>query len=55
MLGESVEVYLDDGPVAGGVPSTIVDVTGPVARMLRAGALSLEELRDVAPDVLDED
>jgi L-threonylcarbamoyladenylate synthase len=55
MLGESVEVYLDDGSVTGGVPSTIVDVTGPVPRMLRAGALSLEELRDVAPDVLDED
>ncbi|MDQ4006668.1 MAG: L-threonylcarbamoyladenylate synthase [Actinomycetota bacterium] len=55
MLGESVEVYLDDGPVTGGVPSTIVDMTGTVPRMLRAGALSLEELRDVAPDVLDED
>lgn len=55
MLGGSVEVYLDDGPVTRGVPSTIVDVTGPVPRLLRAGALSLDELRDVAPDVLDED
>jgi L-threonylcarbamoyladenylate synthase len=55
MLGESVEVYLDDGPVDGGVPSTIVDVTAPVPRLLRRGALSLEELREVAPDVVEDD
>ena len=55
MLGESVTVYLDDGPVSGGVPSTIVDVTAPVPRLLRPGALSLEELHEVAPDLVDED
>ncbi len=48
-LGESVAVYLDGGPCAGGVPSSIVDLTGPVPRLLRAGAVSAERLRMVAP------
>jgi L-threonylcarbamoyladenylate synthase len=48
-LGESVAVYLDGGPCAGTVPSSIVDLTGPVPRLLRAGAISAERLRAVAP------
>lgn len=54
MLGESVDVYLDDGPVSGGVPSTILDVTAPAVRLLRPGSLGLEELREVAPDVVED-
>ena len=48
-LGDAVSVYLDDGPGAGSVPSTILDLTGTVPRLLRAGALSVEELRKVVP------
>ncbi|CAM5739476.1 Peptide chain release factor 1 [Streptomyces badius] len=40
MLGDSVSVYLDGGPTPGNVPSSIVDVTGAVPVLLRAGALS---------------
>jgi len=47
-LGEVVSVYLDAGPCAG-LPSTIVDCTREVPVVLRLGALSLEELREVAP------
>lgn len=43
----SVDVILDDGPSPGGLPSTIVDVTGPVGRVLRIGALSLDRLNEV--------
>jgi L-threonylcarbamoyladenylate synthase len=50
-LGEDVAVYLDDGPVTGGVASTIVDVTGPRPHILRQGALTAEELRKVVPDI----
>ncbi|MDQ3415501.1 MAG: L-threonylcarbamoyladenylate synthase [Actinomycetota bacterium] len=46
MLGERVQVYLDDGPSAGGAASTILDVTGPRGRVLRQGAISLERLRE---------
>ena len=46
-LGEAVAVYLDSGPCAGHVPSTIVDLIGPVPKLLRAGAISVERLREV--------
>jgi len=46
-LGESVTVYLDAGAAPGGVASTIVDATGDRLRLVRAGALSLEQLREV--------
>jgi len=50
-LGESVAVYLDGGPCGDPVPSSIVDLTGEKPRLLREGAISLEELRTVVPDV----
>jgi tRNA threonylcarbamoyl adenosine modification protein (Sua5/YciO/YrdC/YwlC family) len=53
-LGEVVSVYLDGGPSGDPVPSTIVDVTAPVPRLLRAGAVSTEVLREVVPDLLEE-
>ncbi|MER6201539.1 L-threonylcarbamoyladenylate synthase [Streptomyces sp. NPDC001586] len=51
MLGDSVAVYLDGGPTPAAVPSSIVDVTGPVPTLVRAGALTAEELRTVVPDL----
>ena len=46
-LGDAVSVYLDGGPCPGEVPSTIVDVTGSVPRLLRAGVVPVERLRQV--------
>jgi tRNA threonylcarbamoyl adenosine modification protein (Sua5/YciO/YrdC/YwlC family) len=46
-LGESVSVYLDGGKVAGGVASTIVDLTGSQPRLLRRGAISVGRLREI--------
>jgi L-threonylcarbamoyladenylate synthase len=48
-LGDEISVYLDGGPCADNVPSTILDLTGSVPRMLRAGALSVDDLRKVVP------
>lgn len=50
-LGDRVDVYLDGGPAPIGVASTVVDVTGPVPRVLREGAVSIERLREVVGDV----
>lgn len=56
MLQDSVQVYLDGGPVSGdGTASTILDVTrlsGPdgIIRVLRAGVISKEQLAAVLPD-----
>jgi len=47
-LGESVAVYLDGGPCETDVPSTIVDLTGDMPRMLRGGAVPIGRLREVA-------
>jgi tRNA threonylcarbamoyl adenosine modification protein (Sua5/YciO/YrdC/YwlC family) len=51
-LGDDVAVYLEDGQVAGGVASTIVDVTGGRPQILRLGAISADELRAVVPDIV---
>lgn len=47
-LGTSVHVYLDGGPVPGGVASTIVDATDGL-RVVRDGAISADRLREVVP------
>jgi len=48
-VGDSVALVIDDGPVRGGVPSTVVRVSveGELT-VLRHGALSADELRRVA-------
>ena len=48
-LGDAVAVYLDAGPCPGGAPSTIVDLTGSVPRLLRRGVVPVERLQDVVP------
>jgi len=47
-LGDAVSVYLDAGRCSADAPSTIVDLTGSVPRLLRAGAVSVGRLREVA-------
>lgn len=64
-LGASIDVYLDGGPtdgsfggpidgspgadVASSLPSTILDLTGAVPRVLRAGAVPVDRLREIVP------
>jgi tRNA threonylcarbamoyl adenosine modification protein (Sua5/YciO/YrdC/YwlC family) len=48
-LGEAVSVYLDGGPCADSVPSTILDLTGTMPRLLRAGVIGIDALRKVVP------
>jgi L-threonylcarbamoyladenylate synthase len=49
-LGDAVSVYLDAGKVGDeGGASSIVDVTGTAPVLLREGALTFEQLREVAP------
>jgi len=47
LLGESVDLIVDGGPSNGGPASTVVDVTGSRPRVLRAGAIAVEEVRRV--------
>jgi L-threonylcarbamoyladenylate synthase len=48
-LGDAVAIYLDGGPSSGNAQSTILDLTGTVPRMLRAGAISIDDLRKIVP------
>jgi L-threonylcarbamoyladenylate synthase len=44
-LGDRIEFLLDAGPTTGGAPSTIVDVTGGEPQLVRAGAISWDEIQ----------
>ncbi|GGO14341.1 threonylcarbamoyl-AMP synthase [Microbispora rosea subsp. aerata] len=46
-LGDSVDVYLDAGPCADTVPSTILDLTTAVPRVLRKGAIPVDKIRAI--------
>jgi L-threonylcarbamoyladenylate synthase len=46
-LGELVDVYLDGGPSAEPVASTIIDLTGDEPRMLRVGDVTAEMAAEV--------
>jgi L-threonylcarbamoyladenylate synthase len=52
-LGDHAAVVLDDGPRASSAASTIVDCTGPTPRVLRVGAISVERLRELYPEIKD--
>jgi tRNA threonylcarbamoyl adenosine modification protein (Sua5/YciO/YrdC/YwlC family) len=54
-LGAAVSVYLDDGPCTADVPSTIVDLTGAVPRLLRRGVIPVRRLREVAALIVNDD
>ena len=54
-LGEAVAVYLDSGPCPGDVPSTIVDLTGVVPKLLRRGVISVARLREVVTLAVDDE
>ncbi|MBP1531979.1 MAG: threonylcarbamoyl-AMP synthase [Alphaproteobacteria bacterium] len=45
-LGNAVDMILDGGPCAVGVESTIIDLTGKQAVMLRAGGLAKEDIEE---------
>ncbi|MFM1987042.1 MAG: hypothetical protein RIS18_1259 [Actinomycetota bacterium] len=50
-LGESVTIYLDGGQTPGNVASTIVDVSSGEIKVLRQGAIPLEEIRLIVPNI----
>jgi tRNA threonylcarbamoyl adenosine modification protein (Sua5/YciO/YrdC/YwlC family) len=50
-LGAAVAVYLDGGPSAVAMASSIVDLTGEHPRLLRSGAIEPEELKELLPDL----
>ncbi|MEW9532801.1 L-threonylcarbamoyladenylate synthase [Microbispora sp. NPDC049125] len=54
-LGDSVSLYLDDGPCKDNVPSTILDLTTAVPRVLRKGGVPVDKLRGIVGYLATED
>jgi len=50
-LGSAVSVYLDAGPSAGELASTILDCTGESPVILRAGAVTAGQLQEVLGEI----
>lgn len=50
-LAGDVGLFLDGGKAPGGVDSTVLDLTRTPPVILRAGALTIEALRSIAPEV----
>jgi L-threonylcarbamoyladenylate synthase len=50
-LGEAVDLVLDAGPCDSGIESTVVDVRGAIARVLRPGAVDIVALRACVSDL----
>jgi L-threonylcarbamoyladenylate synthase len=44
-LGDRLDLLIDTGPTRGGAPSTIVDVTGADPVLVRAGAISWNDIQ----------
>jgi tRNA A37 threonylcarbamoyladenosine synthetase subunit TsaC/SUA5/YrdC len=51
-LGELVDVYLDGGQLSGQI-STVIDATTPDIRLIRQGSLTLAQIREAMPSVID--
>ena len=43
-LGARIDLVLDGGPARGGVPSTVVDCSGELPRILRSGAIAPDDV-----------
>jgi len=50
-LGDRIDLVLDGGAARGGVPSTVVDCSGPVPKVLREGAVSASRLAEALDSV----
>ena len=50
-FGDDLDLILDAGPCPGGLPSTIVDITGSPPRLVRVGAIPPAELAEILPEM----
>jgi L-threonylcarbamoyladenylate synthase len=51
-LGGRIDLILDGGPTSGGIESTVIDLTGPVPRLLRPGLLQAADVEAVVGTLL---
>lgn len=52
IFGEDLALILDEGPCPGGLPSTVVNLSGSPPRLVRDGAVAPAALREIIPDLV---
>jgi L-threonylcarbamoyladenylate synthase len=51
-IGDKIDMVIDGGRCPGGIESTIVDLSGVKPVIRRQGAISIEKLRKILPDIV---
>jgi L-threonylcarbamoyladenylate synthase len=51
VLGSGVDLFLDGGVLPPGLPSTVVDVSEPLPRLVREGVIPFGELKRIVPTI----
>ena len=51
-IGDKIDMVIDGGRCPGGIESTVVDLSGEKPIVRRQGAISIEKLRKILPDIV---
>ena len=51
-IGDKIDMVIDGGRCPGGIESTVVDLSGEKPVIRRQGAISIEKLRKILPDII---
>jgi L-threonylcarbamoyladenylate synthase len=51
-IGDKIDMVVDGGKCPGGIESTVIDLSGEKPIIRRQGAVSIEKLRKILPDIV---
>jgi len=51
-IGDKIDMVIDGGQCPGGTESTVIDLSGDKPVIRRQGAISIEKLRNILPDIV---
>ena len=51
-IGDKIDMVIDGGRCPGGIESTVIDLSGEKPVIRRQGAISIERLRKILPDII---
>jgi L-threonylcarbamoyladenylate synthase len=51
-IGDKIDMVIDGGKCPGGIESTVIDLSGEKPVVRRQGAISIERLRQILPDII---
>jgi L-threonylcarbamoyladenylate synthase len=51
-IGDKIDMVIDGGKCPGGIESTVIDLSGEKPVIRRQGAISIEKLRKILPDIM---